>query len=208
MNPRARTLLVRSHFTLALALGTVAATAAAGCAAPPTEEPSVAQSQAALSAATSASAEAPHVPGPCSIVYESDAVIHGTVDQVWDTLVDLPRYAEWNPWVVSASGTLAPGGDVTVQVILNGRQQKADHKVLTVNPKSDFCWRDAGWNSLFVYGQRCRWLTPHADGTVGYHVELLLDGPIDWLADWTTGKALRDGMSAETAALKHRVETP
>jgi len=206
MNPSARTLLVRSRFTLALA--TVATAAVAGCAAPPPpDEPAVAQSQAAISAATPASVEAPHVPGPCSIVYESDAVIRGTVDQVWDTLVDLPHYGDWNPWVVSASGTLAPGGAVTVQVMLNGRQQKADHKVLTVNPKSDFCWRDAGWNSWFVYGQRCRWLTPHADGTVGYHVELLLDGPIDWLADWTNGQALRDGMSAETAALKQHVES-
>jgi hypothetical protein len=211
MNTFARTLLVPVALT------------AAACSAPPPAAPAVAEAE--LSTATpalavtpatvtpatvtpaAAAADAPHVPGPCSVVYESDAVIHGTVDQVWDTLTDLPRYHEWNPWVVSASGTLAPGGSVVVQVVLNGRQQKADHTVLTVNPKSDFCWRDAGWNSWFVYGQRCRWLTPHADGTVGYHVELLLDGPIDWLADWTNGKALREGMAAETAALKQHVES-
>jgi hypothetical protein len=152
-------------------------------------------------------ADAPHQPGSCSVVYESDAVIRGTVDQVWDTLADFPRYSEWNPWVVSAEGKLEPGAGVAVQVVLNGHQQRADHVVLTVNPKTDFCWRDAGWNSWFVYGQRCRWLQPKPDGTVAYHVELLLDGPIDWLADWTNGKALRDGMAAETAALKKRVES-
>src|SRR3954470_8387045 len=148
MNPIARTLLV--PFALALAA------AASGCGVQP--PPETAAVSAAQSTSASLLSDEPHVPGPCSIVYESDAIIHGTVDQVWDTLVDLPHYGDWNPWVVSAAGTLAPGGAVTVQVILNGRQQKAEHKVLTVNPKSDFCWRDAGWSSLLVYGQRCRWL--------------------------------------------------
>jgi hypothetical protein len=172
---------------------------AVACGAPP---PQVAAHTEAVSS------EPPHVPSPCAIVYESDAVIRGTVDQVWDTLVDLPRYSEWNPWVVQAEGQVVPGAGVKVQVVLNGKTQAADHKVLDVNPKTDFCWRDAGWNSWFVYGQRCRTLTPQADGTVHYHVELLLDGPIDWLADWTEGQAMRDGMTAETAALKKRVEGP
>jgi hypothetical protein len=180
---------------------------AAGCGtSAPAPEAAVAAESVTVRAARSA-ADAPHVPGPCSIVYESDATIKGTVDQVWSTLTNLPNYGAWNPWLVSATGDLTPGGAVTAQVILNGKQQKAEHKVLTVNPKSDFCWRDAGFSSLFVYGQRCRWLTPHADGTVGYHVELLLDGPIDWLADWIDGAAMRDGMSAETAALKKYVES-
>jgi hypothetical protein len=186
-------MLVRAAL-LPLALAPVA------CSAPP--PPPVAAHAEALAAV-----DPPHVPGPCSIVYESDAVIKGTVDQVWQTLTDLPRYSEWNPWVVQAEGQLVPGGDVKVQVILNGHQQAADHTVLTVNPKTDFCWKDSGWNSWFVYAQRCRTLTPKPDGTVYYHVELLLDGPIDWLADWTEGKAMRDGMSAETAALKQRVES-
>jgi hypothetical protein len=162
----------------------------------------------AVDEAALSSSDTPHQPSPCAITYEDDAIIRGSVDRIWDTLVDLPRYSEWNPWVVSAEGKIEPGAAVTVQVVLGSHTQKAEHVVLTVSPKSDFCWRDAGWNSWFVYAQRCRWLTPRADGTVAYHVELLLDGPIDWLADWTNGKALRDGLSAETAALKARVEIP
>src|SRR5256885_8095046 len=100
MNQIARTLLVP------------VALATAACSAAPPPEPAVAQ-------ASLTAADAPHVPGPCSIVYESDATIKGTVDQVWDTLTNLPNYGAWNPWVVSASGNLTPGGAVTVQVILN-----------------------------------------------------------------------------------------
>jgi hypothetical protein len=174
---------------------------AAACSQAPST--TVAVDEAALS-----SSDAPHEPSHCAIAYEEDAIIRGSVDRIWDTLVDLPRYSEWNPWVVSAEGKIEPGAGVTVQVVLNGHTQKAEHVVLTVNEKTDFCWRDAGWNSWFVYAQRCRWLTPRPDGTVAYHVELLLDGPIDWLADWTNGTALREGLAAETAALKGRVENP
>jgi hypothetical protein len=31
------------------------------------------------------------------------------VEDVWETLTALPAYGEWNPFITSASGTLAPG---------------------------------------------------------------------------------------------------
>jgi hypothetical protein len=68
------------------------------------------------------------------------------------------------------------------------------------------CWRDAGWNAWFVYGQRCRTLTARPDGTVLLHQELMLDGPLSGAAALVLGEPMSDGMAAESAALKKHAE--
>jgi hypothetical protein len=149
----------------------------------------------------------PRTPGPLSVVYKEEAVIAATPERIWDVLVDLPRYGEWNPWLPHAEGVMQPGGVVHVDVLLNGSVMKAEHVVLVVEPSVRFCWRDSGWNSWFVYGQRCRTLAPLADGTVRFTSELLIDGIFSWFADLTNGASLRAGMAAETAALAQRAES-
>lgn len=150
----------------------------------------------------------PREPSPRSIVFRQEAVIAADQARVWQLLVDLPGYASWNPWVVRADGVAEPGAEVRVDVVLGGHVMKADHVVLAVDPQTRFCWRDAGWNSWFVYGQRCRWLEPRADGTVLFRQELMLDGPLSGAASLATGRALRAGMAAETVALKATAEAP
>jgi len=148
----------------------------------------------------------PRVPGPHSVVLHEEAVIKAEPSRIWQILVDLPRYSEWNPWLTRAEGRAEPGAEVDVDVVLGNRTMKAKHVVLAVEPEKRFCWRDAGWNSWFVYGQRCRTLDRQADGTVLFRQELLLDGPLAGLAKLTQGKDLQAGMAAETAALKARAE--
>jgi hypothetical protein len=176
-----------------------------GCAQAPAPDGEVATQEEQF-AGLDDSAGPPRTPGPLSIVYHDEAVIAASVDRIWDILTDLPRYSEWNPWVVDAEGKVEHGEIVWVDVILNNNKMRAKHVVLTVNPKTDFCWRDAGWNSAFVYGQRCRTLTPQADGTVLFQVDLLLDGLFSKVADLTEGPSMRSGMANETLALKQRAE--
>lgn len=149
---------------------------------------------------------AERVPSGSSLIFREEAVIAAPADLIWDTLVDLPRYAEWNPWLLHAEGDLSPGGAVWANVVLGKRRMRAKHLVLTVQRGERLCWRDAGWNAAFVYGQRCRTLHPRPDGTVLFRQELLLDGLLRGVAARATGPALRAGLAAETAALKARVE--
>jgi hypothetical protein len=140
-------------------------------------------------------------------VFHEEAVIDGDIATIWATLADLPAYADWNPWLVQAKGELKPGGTVWALVTMQGGAQMwAEHTVLVVEPNARLCWRDAGWNSLFVYGQRCRTLRAREDGKVFFQQDLLLDGPLAHFASLTTGPSLRAGMAAETAALKQRIE--
>lgn len=149
----------------------------------------------------------PRQPSAHSVVYREEAVIAADPARVWQLLVDFDGYRSWNPWLVRAEGEAVPGADVTVRVTMGPTVMTAHHTVLTVRPQAELCWRDAGWNSWFVYGQRCRWIEQRADGTVLFRQELLLDGPLSGLAAATTGRSLRAGMAAETAALKRTAES-
>jgi uncharacterized protein YndB with AHSA1/START domain len=148
----------------------------------------------------------PRVASARSIVLREEAAIAASPERVWELLTDLPRYAEWNPWLVHAEGTLAPGGIVWADVWLGAERRRAKHVVLAVEPRARLCWRDAGWTTAFVYGQRCRMLDARADGTVLLRQELLLEGPFVGTALRRYGDALRRGLAAETQALKQRAE--
>jgi uncharacterized protein YndB with AHSA1/START domain len=151
------------------------------------------------------SALSPRAPSARSLVMRAEAEIAASADDVWRVLVDLPAYAAWNPWLVSAEGDVAPGGVVWASVVLGEKTMRAKHRVLVVEPGLRLCWRDAGWNALVVYGQRSRTIEPCARG-VRLQQELLIDGPLRGLAMRLYGDALRDGLSAETQALKRRLE--
>jgi uncharacterized protein YndB with AHSA1/START domain len=145
---------------------------------------------------------AERVPMGSSLVFRAEAVIAAPAERVWDMLVDLPRYAEWNPWNVHVEGDLSPGGLVWCEVVLGKRRMRVKHTVLTVRPNERLCWRDASWYAAVVYGQRCRTLLPKPEGTVLFTQELLLDEPLRALAAATFGAAMRAGLATETAAFK------
>lgn len=41
--------------------------------------------------------------------------------EVWETLVDLPAYSEWNPYVVQAEGVAAVGGRLSLLMKVGGK---------------------------------------------------------------------------------------
>ncbi|WP_439656709.1 SRPBCC domain-containing protein [Lentzea sp. HUAS TT2] len=150
----------------------------------------------------------PREPGSHSVVYRAETVISAPQERVYGLITDFSGYARWNPWVVKAAGGTAPGDEVRVDVLLGSVKMAAKHTVLNGVPGQRFCWKDAGWNAWFVYGQRCRTLTTQADGTVLVTNELLVDGVLSGGADLFIGKAMKDGMQAENAALKRAAEQP
>jgi hypothetical protein len=154
-----------------------------------------------------ASSAIPRVASPESIVLRQDTLIRAEPSAIWQTLVDLPRYGEWNPWLIHAEGDLRPGGTVWANVILGKSTMHAEHIVLSVDANARLCWRDAGWNSIFVYGQRCRTLEALSPGVVRFREEILLEGAFQGLALSLYGDALRAGIAAESRALKARVES-
>ena len=157
---------------------------------------------------TTGVAEEPRQPGPLSIVYHHQIAIHADLDRVWDLIIDMPRYADWNPWIVYGRGEATPGARVPVGVVLNGHVLDMAYIIQVVEPETRFCTRDDAWFSGLIYGARCRTLTVQPDGSVVYAQELLVDGIFSGFADLTFGKATRDGMAAEAEGLKAAAEAP
>ena len=149
----------------------------------------------------------PREPGEHSVVYRVDTVVSASQERIYGLITDFSGYARWNPWVTKAVGGTSPDDEVKVDVVLGSVTMAAKHTVLNGVPGKRFCWKDAGWNAWFVYGQRCRTLTTRPDGTVLVSNELLLDGILSGGADHFMGKAMRDGMQAENAALKRIAES-
>jgi uncharacterized protein YndB with AHSA1/START domain len=182
----------------ASAAGLLLSTALLACA--PAEN-EVGQQDAALSGP-----EAPRNPSPLAVFFRSEALIAAEAAEIFDIIIDFDSYAEWNPFIIHAEGDAVVGAKVVVDAVMGDTAQRYDHVVIAVDPYSRFCWRDAGWNSWFAYAQRCRTLTPQADGKVRLMVETFIDGPFAKLAQAMYGSSLQNGQNAETAAIKSRAE--
>ncbi|MBA3488083.1 MAG: SRPBCC domain-containing protein [Longispora sp.] len=160
--------------------------------------------------ASATSSKATIVPSPEQfnnrVVYRHEVVIAADRTRIWQLLTDFPAYKDWNPFVIQAEGKAIPGATVNVKAVFHGLALKFKQKVTTVAPEEEFCWEDAGWNSKFASAHRCRTLIPMSDGTVLFTQEVVIDGGLIKVADLFMGHPLREGVEAETTALKWHAE--
>jgi hypothetical protein len=138
--------------------------------------------------------------------FHTETVINSDIQDVWKMLTDLPQYSSWNPWVVEASGNVVVGGNVNVTVILNGRSINASHIILDVIPCKRLYWKDSGWNSLFVYADRCRDLEVLSEGKILLRQTLTIVGILSPLIKYIYGESLQQGIENESNAIKEKLE--
>ena len=68
--------------------------------------------------------------------------ISASPSSVWETLVDFPRYAEWNPFIPEISGDLRVGAELRVVVAPpGGNEVKIQPTLLVVEPARELRWR-------------------------------------------------------------------
>ena len=72
---------------------------------------------------------------------------------VWDILIDLDSYSRWNPFIIEASGRIAPNAILEVSPQLAGKQQATFRPVVTsyVEGRS-FAWTGAIVHRWFSTG--------------------------------------------------------
>jgi hypothetical protein len=62
-------------------------------------------------------------------------------DDVWTVLADRDAYPEWNPFIVSSTGELRPGGTITnVMKDKSGKESTFTPEVLVVEPGKELRW--------------------------------------------------------------------
>ena len=136
---------------------------------------------------------------------ETTIEIAAPADTVWDILVDLPRYGEWNPLAETMEGRLEVGHELVMTVHLGRwtRRQPAD--VFAVGPGHLLIWSGHSLKGLAVRGVRSQWLEPTATGC-RYFSREVFTGPFAGLTRRLLRTTLDQGLHEMAAALRDRAE--
>jgi hypothetical protein len=137
---------------------------------------------------------------------ESTVEIDATPEQVWSVLTDLAAFAEWNPFILEASGELREGGRLSVRIQPpRGRVMGFRPTVTELDPGRELRWLGKlGVRGVFD-GEHSHHLEPAGAGATRYTQSERFSGLLTWFASGTLKKTLH-GFEAMNIALKQRVE--
>ena len=125
---------------------------------------------------------------------------------VWNVLVDLERYPEWNGYSPNVKGHIAVGEIVWVEAHLDNEVQHVQNFVLSIRPEKELCWQSANWYGALARGTRCRWLSTTATGkTLLVHHEVMR-GPLAWLIEWRYRERIEKGLKLVDESVAARAE--
>jgi hypothetical protein len=116
----------------------------------------------------------------CSTDTSSDGTFHWTIStgieidatpsRVWEVLVDLPAYRDWNPFIVEASGDVAVGEALSLRMALPDRSPMTiEPRVLVAEPGRELRWKGRLVLPGLFDGEHWFVLTPLANG--GTHLD-------------------------------------
>lgn len=134
--------------------------------------------------------------------------LDATPETVWEVLIDLGKYHEWNPFIVESSGAVAPGNRLVNRMQPpGGKAATFKPRVTAVEPARNFEWLGRlGVPGIFDGRHRFELRPIPSGGTRVVHTERfrgLLVRPLRKSLDTQT----LEGFGAMNAALKTRAET-
>lgn len=133
--------------------------------------------------------------------YRASTEIDAPPDQVWDVLVDVSRWHEWDPHVERVDGEVTEGAAVTVHTTLSDRAFPVTVSELV--PQQRMVWSSGMPLGLFK-GARTFTLEATAGGTA-YTAHEVFSGPLVKLIGRTMPD-LQPSFDGHVAGLKDRVE--
>jgi hypothetical protein len=150
---------------------------------------------------------------------EAQTLIDAPLQQVWDVMLDIGRYPEWNPFVVKIDCAVAQpqvGTDFILHVqFRNGQKVKTLERVSrleqpapdasrVVRATLEYEFLGPLHNLRLVRGKRQQMLETLPDGRTRYRTTERLTGLLAWAAPI---KLVQDGFERHAAGLKRRVES-
>jgi hypothetical protein len=138
---------------------------------------------------------------------EETLEIDAPADVVWQVITDLPRYGEWNPFVVACRSTLVVGETIEMRVrIFSGLAQPQRETVLEHLPLERLCYGLPGGRLGALASRRCHELRAAGAGRTRYQSRFELSGFLSPVVRALLGARLERGFGAMTAALRRRAE--
>lgn len=126
-------------------------------------------------------------------------------ERIWEVLVDLPAWEEWNPFIPSVKGTLQVGGRLRIVVVPPGiKPMQFRPEVFVVRPFGEILW---GGSFLWIVyrGDHAIFLQPLPGGGTRFRQRERFRGPMVFFMN-NMIKATESGYHQMNRALKQRVE--
>lgn len=133
--------------------------------------------------------------------------IDAPVERIWEILIDLDRYHEWNPFITNAKGRIAPGATFEVRPVSDGGKRHVFvPQVTDYQEHREFTWTGEFYFRWLALGDHTFRLTGLEDGRVRLdHDERIYGIAAPLLYLFAKGQ-IRVGFEAMNAALKVRAE--
>jgi hypothetical protein len=91
--------------------------------------------------------------------------VDAPASRVWDVLVDLPAYPQWNPFIVKAEGKVAVGETLSLRMALPGWEPiTIQPRLLVVEPERELRWKGRLLVPGLFDGEHAFVLTPLENG--------------------------------------------
>jgi hypothetical protein len=128
--------------------------------------------------------------------------------RVWNVLVDLPAYREWNPFIVEASGKVAAGEKLSLRMALPGREPMSiEPRLLVVEPEHELRWKGRLLLPGLFDGEHAFVLTPLPNGRTRLDHSERFAGALLPIARRMIYDATVQSFHALNAALAERADT-
>jgi hypothetical protein len=125
---------------------------------------------------------------------------------VWEVLTDLPRYGEWNPFVIECRSTLVPGDAIDLRVKLRTKPQNQREWMTEMVAGKRFAYRMKPFPLGALSSRRSHQLEDLGGGRTRYRSHMELAGWLMPLVRALLGPNLEHGFSSMSAAVRSRSE--
>jgi hypothetical protein len=132
--------------------------------------------------------------------------INAPIEQVWNILIDLEKYGEWNPFVPRMESTLIVGEPIIIYVQMNARRKFVEKEQVTqFEPYRRLGWR-ATYPRFLISDERIQELEPLENGNCSYYSHETFRGLAIPLLMLAFKSDIQKGFDGVSLALKRRAE--
>lgn len=138
---------------------------------------------------------------------ETTIDINASIERIWAILTDFAHYSEWNPFIISATGTARPGQRLTLSLATRpGRSMTFRPEVLRVKHAEVLVWRGRFLMPGLFDGEHTFVLSPLEDGTVRLSHSETFRGLLVPFMRRKLDRDTRAGFNRMNQALRQRAE--
>ena len=140
--------------------------------------------------------------------FRAEVEIDASPERVWEVLVDLERYPEWNPFTIAVRSSLVEGEpvDLTVRMSRLGITIEQREHIREVRPARRLRWGMKLGAPWLISGERDQRLEPLEPGRTRYVTEDVIAGVLSPLVFLLFAGSLEEGFREMARALAAEAE--